>query len=1326
MAGRAAARASAALALAAAVLMAGQAGLAPPAAGAPSVRHVDDDSGCGGLRPCYQRIQAAVDAAADGDEIRIAPGRYLEAVLVQDKVLTFAGPGSGDPLQPDNGAVHAVWAQPPAPAPAALTVDARSGDVTGTVVTGIRFVSLTTGVRLVGHRPGTGVGPPIDLATSAFTTTVTDARVTANVFRGATGTGQEATAVAAWWAGGTTIAHNYVTTAGIVLLGGSRHRVSANRVLGAPAAAVHVRAHGEDIAVTDNVLEAALGPGIRVTPLVGAGLFGQARSVRLEDNRVSGSAREGVLVSVSGGGRLTDVTVQGGQVIGAGRDDLSAVAGAVNVVGVADRLQNVRIEGLTVRGAAGAAPAAGAGIHVEGVGGGLVISGSVITDNAGPGVTLLDNQVARLWGSVVDRNAGGGVRVVERAGPATSVEIGGAWDRANRLGGNRGAALALVNETGSSASTSDVRATHNDWGTADRSRIEERVVHRPDDILLGVVTYLPAMAAVERVALAAQPPALVADGISEARLALLARDGGDGPVADDTLVILRTVGGTLDRPGRIVEAEAAEVDRAGEWGVFDSEQFGPFSGQGYLRSYRAGSKLTWQFDAPAVLVRYGQSVLNTGTLQVALDGEALAPIRTQGPQSAWVDRVLARGLGPGPHTLTLTVAEGEVNLDLLAAGMTTADGAAGAALRSGTSVGFGRVTARAFGAGGTRDVSLDVPFTAGRPADLALALGASEVTVGGLTTTVTVTATDASGRAVPDGAEVRFTSALGTVEPPVTVTRGGVARATYRSGTLVGPDTVRAESGAAYVEAQLTIVPGPPAQLVLSASRATLPANSTSTCDLSATVRDALGHAVRDGTTVTMGTSLGTLEVDAAPTSGGTARARLRAAGRTGQALVRAWSGAAMDAVTVTMVATDLTLDKSVEPPSAVVPGESVTFTLSYANVGPGPVYDVVLEDVVPSGLISPVVRTPPGQRIERLAGRPLAFRLERLGGGERGDIVVELRVDTSLLWGARTVIANRASIGSAGAAEGTPEDNTATAELLVLPGAVYTVTVSAPAALPVGGATGAVRAHLVDRYGNAARDGTVVAFSTDRGTVSPALATTRGGLAETVFASGSGAGQATVRGVTLEERGGSARVTLLPGPPSRLAVRSGSPWLVVGGASAVITASVSDQYGNGVPAPVHFQTDHGLLSRGAAAADATGHATTTLRSGVHARTARVAARSDGLWGQLEIEFRAGPPSGLELHLERWRLSLGDTTVATATAYDTFGNPAPGAVVSFRSTIATVQQPEVTTGAHGRAETLLTALRAGSGVVQASVGTTTAVRVLTVDVWRGYLPLATR
>ncbi len=65
----------------------------------PGVIYVSADGSCGGNTPCYTTVQAAVDAASSGDEIRIAAGTYTSsalAVVTIDRSLTLKGGYNSD------------------------------------------------------------------------------------------------------------------------------------------------------------------------------------------------------------------------------------------------------------------------------------------------------------------------------------------------------------------------------------------------------------------------------------------------------------------------------------------------------------------------------------------------------------------------------------------------------------------------------------------------------------------------------------------------------------------------------------------------------------------------------------------------------------------------------------------------------------------------------------------------------------------------------------------------------------------------------------------------------------------------------------------------------------------------------------------------------------------------------------------------------------------------------------------------------------------------------------------------------------------------------
>src|SRR4051794_1813544 len=91
--------------------------LALPATAAASDQCVNPD----GTNGCHSSVQAAVDAASDGDTIRISVGRWVEAVHVPaSKRLNFIGSGGnvgGGPeshtlIEPDNSEAVAGFDMP--------------------------------------------------------------------------------------------------------------------------------------------------------------------------------------------------------------------------------------------------------------------------------------------------------------------------------------------------------------------------------------------------------------------------------------------------------------------------------------------------------------------------------------------------------------------------------------------------------------------------------------------------------------------------------------------------------------------------------------------------------------------------------------------------------------------------------------------------------------------------------------------------------------------------------------------------------------------------------------------------------------------------------------------------------------------------------------------------------------------------------------------------------------------------------------------------------------------------------------------------------------
>jgi hypothetical protein len=1325
----------------------------PGIARAASVRYVDDDAGCDGQRPCYQSIQVAVDAADSGDTLSVATGHYTETVLVVDKALIFEGPGVGDPAAPPSADRHAIWSAAPDGLPeVALTVDARSADLGGLRVTGFRFVSSSVGVRLVGRRSGDPVPLPAGLPASTVDTNIVGARIAGNVF---TGEGEGAGApdlrgaLVATWTRNLIFEQNVTLggAAGAVVVGGSGLRLRDNTIDQPTGAGVHLSALGSDLEIARNTIRAPGGRGIEIRDLAGPGLSGRAGGLRVVDNTITDAGAEGIDIAVENGGEIDQVDLQVNRIIGAGLGpaavaggDAGAPFGAIALRGTGGVMAGVRILGGHVQGMRRAGGAIGAGIYIERVVAGCDIADVTVVDSGGPGVQLVDLDSVWLHRASIENNAEG-VRIVESAataqGAPADIKLGGFPTQGNVLVSNAGAALVLVNARGSSASTRDVDATYNDWGSAYAPDIEDRVLHRPDDPRLGMVSYLPALGTPRSLALAANPPRLVADGSSESLLTATALDSAGRPAADGTLVVFTAQGGVLSRPGVVaeVEDEAGDlpVQRTGDWGVYESAVFGSFGGSGYLRSGQPGETLTWTFDAPALLVRYGQTVLSAGSFTLRVDGRDLGPVSTLGPRKTWVERVVARDLGAGPHTVELVVQTGEINVDRFAAGTTTDDGRAEARLRSEASIGSGRVSVAAHGADADPAVTTDVPFTAGPPSSLSLVAGASSLAVGGTSTTLSAEARDAQGRPVPDGTEIVFSTDRGTVSPERVPTQNGMAVTVFTSGIETGVATIRAQSGNVSASRALTLIAGPPAAITVVAGQSKLPANSVSTTELVITVRDAYGHAVLDGTVVVVMSSLGSLDNVVLATTNGVARARLRTGNIAGDALVKATAGAVNSQATISFEALDIRLVKMAEPKTVVVPGERVTFTLRVDNLSSGSIYELDIKDPLPRGLISPTLLPPafipPGPEVETNRGvAAYEFRVDQLRPGQTGIITITAKVDTSLLWGPRNAITNHATAGSAKAAERTPGDNASSADIEIVPGAVVTVTVRGPERLAVGGGTGAVTARVTDRFGNPVANGTSVFFTSDLDTtVFPAVAPTRNGLAETNLTSGTRAGVASVRALSTDDRGGLAYVRISPGPLAALDLTSTEPSLQVGGDTTVFTAHLSDAYGNGIPDErVTFETNLGLLSVTAARTGPTGSVTSTLRSGVRIGAAIVRATSGPFEKVQNLPFVAGAVAQIELSLSPPIAIVGHQVGVVAWLADEFGNPTPGVPVEFLTDIGVMRERRVVTDAEGRAVTTLAALRPGSGLVRASAAGFTETLPLTVERARTYLPFASK
>ena len=1173
-------------------------GASSPPARAQVLRYVDDDAGCLGRSPCYGSVQAAVDAAGDGDVIDIAPGLYPERVSVINKSVHLRGPGAGSSSAGDDPQIHALIAPVAGDAMRAIiTMDARSKGMDGPRVQGLRLRGATAyGILLVGRKVGDPYGLPSGLPPSTASAWLRGARI-------------------------------------------------------------------------DDCL-------VSLVPVAGAP-----------------NDAGGVVLYHAEQARLTGVTVNGG------RSGLRLVAP-----------ENPRLRD------SASTSAEDAGVFVI-AGRGLIDVQALTVAGAGRvGLEVVD--AAELW---LHRStltgAPSAVRLVERGGraadAAVELRLGGSPGEGNLLTATGALALELVNQRLDALAMPDLEARYNDWGSPYGPEIEDRIRHQPDDARLGHVDFVPSLGVPVAVVVEAVPVELEADGLSRAQIRAVAQDAAGRPASDRSLAVFGSIGGLMQRPGASVEAERDSVARSGTWQELNDGRFGASGGGSYLFSQMPGATLEWSFDASAVLLRFGQSPLDGDRFRVRIDGVALGDLNTLGPHRGWDERLLARDLGPGTHRLTLELLAGELAVDALAAGEPLRNGQAEQWLQAPELLGEAQVSVALRGApDGSLVARTVVPFVPGPPANLSLQLPPGPVSAGGARLPLEAVVRDARGRDVRDGTLVTFSVTSGLVDPALSYTRAGRAGSEFVSGTRPGAVTILARSAAISASAQVTVTAGAAASVAVTSTRTSLAANGFSRAPLLIRVRDAGGFAVADGTPVRLTTDLGSIEPALVVTEGGDARADLVAGSQMGRATVAATVDDVVGLLGIDLEGTDLRLQKTVLPQGVVVPGERITFTLRLANVGTGTVYDIHLQDPLPSGLVSPTLRAsfvPRGPQLRNVdPNLPYMLSIDRLAPNQVGYVTVTSRIDTSLRWGVRKTVVNRAEARAPSAAEAHPEDNQSSAAIDVVSGAAFTVTLAASPEMPAGGSSIPVTARVTDRMGRPAADGTAVFFNLeppDLASLGASVLTTVEGRVATRLVSGDRAGRVQVRAITVGDRSAQLSVRITPGPATTLLLASQRPRLVVGGQTTAVTATVTDRFANPVPQVlVNFSSNIGGLGVIDGLTSASGLVTTTLATGYRVGIARLRADSGNLVASLDLPVLAGPPASLSLSTDGSVLKLGQSAQVSAMVRDSYANPVSGALVDFAFDLGAMSPPSGATGTDGLARSRLSAQRGGVGLLEARVG----------------------
>ncbi len=547
--------------------------------------------------------------------------------------------------------------------------------------------------------------------------------------------------------------------------------------------------------------------------------------------------------------------------------------------------------------------------------------------------------------------------------------------------------------------------------------------------------------------------------------------------------------------------------------------------------------------------------------------------------------------------------------------------------------------------------------------------------------TIRAEVVDLAGNPVADGTTVTMHTGAGTFFDGTPdyqgQTTGGVATAHLQSSTLIETAELTITAGQAGTHLYVPFVPMAPATVAVLALPGII--TPTGAARVTATVQDAFGHEVADGTAVSFATSLGTITPAQGSTVDGRVSTTLYADGRVGLASLLAWSGDVTGTAAVQVVPdAPAVITVTTAPP--FLPADGVSLALVHAQVvdsSGNPVADG-----------TPVTMTTNAGTF--YDGSPI-YHGVTLQGGAEAVLLASTLVETA------TVVAYA-------------EPAWGQAAVPFVPMAPHDLTVmAAPPVITLTGAT-SLTVSVVDALGHPVADGAEVFLATSLGEVSPVRGITVDGRV-----------QATLRGT---DEPGMAVVTARSGAAANYAlvqIGAGSdmslalavdPSAIPADGSSQATVRATLCWANGDPITestwVSFTTTMGdIPSR---SLSISGTAVVSLTAGTTMGQAVILARMNPAAAAVVVRLTAGPPATVTLTTSPDTLPVGGAySLLVATVSDELGHPVgDGTPVSLTGTLGTVA-PTATLTFGGRAHsTILSGQVAGTAAVTATSGTARA------------------
>jgi len=201
----------------------------------------------------------------------------------------------------------------------------------------------------------------------------------------------------------------------------------------------------------------------------------------------------------------------------------------------------------------------------------------------------------------------------------------------------------------------------------------------------------------------------------------------------------------------------------------------------------------------------------------------------------------------------------------------------------------------------TIPVTFDLPaLQSGVPSTITLKAAPTTVTAATGSSTITATVKDAAGSPVADGTAVTFSTTYGTLSSSYETTVNGIAttKLTFSAGD--SSSTVTATSGSVSATVVVTYSVVSVSSTITLQAAPTIVTEETGSSAITATVKDADGNPVVDGTAVTFSSTYGTLSLTYTTTTDGIATTTLTFGAGDSSSTVTATSGTVSATVGVT------------------------------------------------------------------------------------------------------------------------------------------------------------------------------------------------------------------------------------------------------------------------------------------------------------------------------------------------------------------------------------------------------------------------------------------